>query len=69
MDFVHVNSINLSKIGFNPDSQELTVIFNSGGVYTYSNVSAILYNDLMTAPSLGKYFSAYIKNKPWRKGY
>lgn len=47
---------------------ELTIVFRSGRTYIYSGVSHEVYQGLLTAPSAGSYFHAYIKeNYKWKK--
>lgn len=60
MNLIPVNSSNLSAIGY--DSGTLYVRFNSGHLYTYSNVPEFVYKNLMGASSKGSYFAANIKN-------
>lgn len=69
MNFVSVSSSDLSQVGYNPQTLELTVIFHSGGVYTYSDVSTTEYSGLISAGSVGRYFHAYIKRHQFRNGY
>ena len=59
MNMIPVNSSNLSAVGY--DGSTLRISFHSGGVYDYYNVPASVYEDLMNAPSKGKYHAAYIK--------
>jgi hypothetical protein len=62
-----VNSSNISWLDYDPELQELTIRFHSGGTYTYSNVSEEEYQALLNAPSIGQHFHQYIKNeKPVR---
>lgn len=69
MNFVSVSSSDLSQVGYNPQTHELTVIFHSGGVYTYSGVLPQEYSGLINAGSVGRYFHAYIKQHQFRHGY
>lgn len=43
----------------------LFVTFKNGDCWQYDAVSISTYNDLMNAPSAGKYFSQHIKNGPY----
>jgi len=59
-----VDSSLLSKVGYDPDSHELTVIYRStGNKYVYFGVPQETYNLMMAAESLGSYFVHNIKNK------
>jgi len=41
----------------------LEIEFTNGGTYQYFDVPQSAYDGLMTAPSHGKFFHAYIRNK------
>lgn len=58
-----VSSSNLRSIGYNRSIQTLEMEFNSGRIYQYSQVPENIYNGLMNAPSHGRYFNHFIKNK------
>ncbi len=58
-----VSSSNLRSIGYDMSIQTLEIEFNSGGIYQYPQVPENIYNELMNAPSHGKYFNYFIKNK------
>lgn len=60
MQMISVSSSNISSIGY--ENQTLYVSFHSGGLYAYSGVPYSTFNDLLNAPSHGKYFAAHIKN-------
>jgi hypothetical protein len=57
-----VESSNLASIGYDAENEILEVEFNHGGVYQYSDVPQDVYEELMSASSHGKYFSANIRN-------
>jgi hypothetical protein len=62
-----VDSTNLASVRYDPNSEILEVEFRkSGDLYRYFNVPEIEYNRLIGAHELGstigKYFSANIKN-------
>lgn len=62
MQFIPVISSDLSQVGYDAETSTLVIIFNSGGTYSYSNVPLSVYSGLLSAPSKGRYFHAYIKN-------
>lgn len=62
MERVPVASSNLVSVGYHGASEILEVEFKSGRVYQYMNVPQIVYDQLMSAPSQGSYFSANIRN-------
>lgn len=61
MDRQSVASSNLAEVGYDSDLETLEVQFKSGGVYQYFNVPAFMYERLMGADSIGRFFNAEIK--------
>lgn len=59
---VPVTSSQLSYIGYDKDSNTLYITFKNGSVYEYTDVPITVYNELMGAASVGKYFASNIKN-------
>lgn len=57
-----VSSSNLVSIGYEPDSETLEVEFKTSGIYQYFNVPLFMYERLMLADSIGKFFNAEIKH-------
>lgn len=45
---------------YNPDNKQLTVVFQSGAVYTYHDVPESVYAGFKAARSKGKYLNRYI---------
>lgn len=62
MQRISVSSSNIAAIGYDPDSNTLEIEFNDGSIYQYFGVSVLVYQELMNAPSHGKYFAQNIKN-------
>lgn len=58
-----IDSSLIKEVGYDPFMEVLTVNFRSGGVYEYIEVPEKVYNDLIEAPSAGKFFHINIKNK------
>lgn len=71
MEMISVESTNIKAIGF----QENTIVkssftkigtvrveFTHGAIYDYKNVPQSLYDDVVKANSVGKFFYANIKN-------
>ena len=56
-----VSSTNIAAVGYDPATQTLEVEFHGGRVYQYYDVPKRIFDELMRAPSTGKFFSAYIK--------
>jgi hypothetical protein len=57
-----VRSSNIRSIGYDADTSTLEVEFQSGEVYQYARVPAIVHAALMKAPSKGAYLNQHIKN-------
>jgi len=58
-----VQSSNLAAVGYDAEAHILEIQFIDGGTYQYFDVPQSAYDGLMTAPSHGKFFHAYIRNK------
>ena len=59
-----VSSSNIASIGYDPNSQTLEVEFHGGRVYQYYGVPQQMFDNLVQAPSAGRFFHVYI-----REGY
>lgn len=62
MERIAVNSSNLASVGYDAPSQTLEVEFNHGGIYQYYDLPEKIYTELMSADSIGSYFSHNIRN-------
>lgn len=58
---IPVKSSTIKAIGH--DGTDLHVEFVHGGKYTFHNVPAKLFNEMLKAPSVGKYFHGRIKGQ------
>lgn len=58
-EFKDVSSSNIAAIAHHGDT--LHVRFHNGSVWKYSDVDQKLYNDMLLAGSVGKYFNEHIK--------
>jgi hypothetical protein len=56
-----VKSSNISHIGYDEQSQTLSVKFKTGGTYRYYNVPKLEYETLINSKSIGAYFAKNIK--------
>ena len=56
-----VTSSNLRSVGYDPASRILEIEFKNG-VYQYADVPLEVYEALMAAASLGRYFAQHIKD-------
>lgn len=57
-----VESSNIASIGYDAAKQKLAVGFKGGGLYTYNGVPAELYEEFLSAPSVGSFFHSNIRN-------
>lgn len=58
-----VVSSNIKSIGYDLKKKLLEVEFLSGAVYQYRSVPLKVYKALISAPSVGSYFSANVRDK------
>lgn len=61
MDRDPVSSSNLQSVGYDAESSTLEVEFHHGGIYQYYGVPESAYRALMSAGSVGSYFSRNIR--------
>lgn len=61
MERVSVSSSNLVSVGYDVDTMTLEVEFNSG-IYQYYDVPKSIYQELMSATSVGSYLHHNIKS-------
>lgn len=57
------NSSSVYAIGYDEDAKQLFVEFSSGATYEYEDVPKEIYDELMSAPSVGKFIQASIKGQ------
>lgn len=62
MDRVSVSSSNVASVGYDASSEILEVEFLSGSTYHYYSVPAHIYNELLSASSVGSYLHRHVKN-------
>jgi hypothetical protein len=62
MERKSVKSSNIKSVGYSKAAKVLEVEFNHGGVYCYEDVPENAAVAMVKAPSIGKFFSANIKN-------
>ncbi|MCY3782253.1 MAG: KTSC domain-containing protein [Chloroflexi bacterium] len=58
-----VASSNVRSIGYDRDSETLEIEFNSGSIYQYFGVPEQMYDEIMRAPSKGRFVHQYIRNQ------
>ena len=60
MELVTVDSSMIHAVGYDSDTEELEVIFNSGRIYRYTGVPREEYENLLASRSKGQYMRANI---------
>lgn len=60
-DMIYVDSSNIEAIGYDDDNEDLYVQFLSSGLYIYSAVPRVIFDELMSAPSKGSFLNREIK--------
>lgn len=63
MNMQPVTSSQIKAVGYDGGAQQLAVEFHRSGVYTYNNVPRYVYEGLLAAESVGKFFGAHVKGK------
>jgi hypothetical protein len=58
-----VQSCNLRSVSYDESKKNLEIEFHSGMIYQYQNVPSRLHTDLMSASSVGSFFTNKIKNR------
>lgn len=58
-----VNSSSLTAVGYEADTQTLTIEFRNGGTYEFYEVPESTHQELMAAGSHGEYFARNIRGK------
>lgn len=59
MDFTKIQSTNIAEAAWH--DSELYLRFHSGDLYRYEEVPSRVFDELVAAPSAGKYFHSHIK--------
>lgn len=58
-----VASSNIATIGYDARTETLEIEFYHGGTYQYYGVSSAIYRQIVAAPSVGRFFHTYIRNR------
>lgn len=61
MERTPVTSTTMSSVGYDPEESTLEIEFTTGEIYQYHDVPLEIYEGLLNAPSLGRYFNFVIK--------
>lgn len=62
MSIVLVKSSNISHVGYDADTRDLTVKFKTGATHRYADVPPEKHAALMAADSIGSHFHQNIRN-------
>lgn len=60
--FLFARSSNLESADYDPETEDLSITFQSGGTYTYHGVPPSVYRGLTLAGSAGQFFHRNIKD-------
>jgi hypothetical protein len=60
---VEIQSSNIKAAAYNTKSENLTITFNTGGIYEYNKVPWNTFTKLRMAESQGKFFNENISKK------
>ena len=63
MERIPVSSSNIAEIGYDEPSGTLEILFHSEALYQYFDVPLVVYEELITASSHGKYLNTNLKGK------
>ncbi len=58
-----VGSSNINSVGYDTKTRKLRIEFKNKAIFDYFDVAPELFNDLMDADSVGKFFHAHVRNK------
>jgi hypothetical protein len=61
MDREQVKSSNIKSVGYDPEQKILEIEFKSGSVYQYEEVPEDVFQEMLVAESVGKYFNTQVK--------
>lgn len=60
-EMIIVSSSLIESVGYDDESRKLYIKFHSGPSYVYEEVGSEVYQALLAAPSVGRYFLKEIK--------
>lgn len=62
MERVPIQSSNVAEVGYDPATMTMEVAFTNGSVYQYFDVPETVFQELLSAESIGKFMHEQIKN-------
>ena len=67
---ISVDSSTLRNVAYDDDKKALFLTFTSGSLYEYADVPPGVVQELLLAPSKGRYFNEHIKTRyPFRRRF
>lgn len=66
MNYQNVRSSNIDSIGYDNKKSILGIRFKHGAEYHYFDVPKRVFEDLLNASSIGRYFDRHIKKAGYR---
>lgn len=60
---VLLNSSNLSEVTYHSPTQTMEITFHSGHIYRYANIPRNVFQDLISAPSAGRFYNRFIRGR------
>lgn len=61
MQRVPVDSSSILEVGYQSESSTMEILFKDGRLYQYFDVPNDVYENLVTAPSVGRYFHLHVR--------
>ena len=62
MERLPVQSSNVSEVGYDPATMTMEVAFTNGSVYQYFDVPEAVFQELLSAESIGTFIHEQVKN-------
>lgn len=62
MERMPVQSSNVAEVGYDPSTMTMEVAFLSGAVYQYFDVPEIVFQEMISSDSVGRFLNTQIKN-------
>ena len=63
MEMQAVTSGSIAKVGYDPQTRTMIVMFNTGSTYEVTQVDQNVYDTFMLSPSMGSFYAKNIKDK------
>jgi len=63
MKMVAVNSSAIRRVGYDPSTRRMKIVFAQGHDYDFCNVPPGIYRELLEAASKGRYYNDNIKDR------